>query len=153
MNMLVPKSMIFIPTFEWCFISTFYGLRSLWMIPSSLRKASDASNCMAKALILWRSRGLKWFASRSWYRLVARSSVMMQICLRNTIKSLILNRFFLFSISCSLIFMRMLISLSASCICSLPALTIFTATVSRVLWSNAFTTSPNAPLPSPSISS
>ena len=73
----------------------------------------------------------------------------MQICLLNTIKSFILKMFFLFSISFSFILIRMFISFRAKCICSRPALTIFTATYSPALWSNALTTSPKAPLPRP----
>lgn len=66
MNILVPKSIILIPTFDWCFINTFSGFKSLWITPNSLRNAKEASNCIANARILFTSNDLKWFAYSNW---------------------------------------------------------------------------------------
>ena len=60
--------------------------------------------------------------------------------------------FFSLSMSFSFALIRMLISFNASCMCYFFDFIIFIATTSLFLWSNAFTTSPNAPLPRHSIS-
>lgn len=109
MNILVPKSMIFIPTLSWFFNNIFYGFKSEWIIPICFKNAKLASACIANALILCRFKGWKWLISSSWNKFDDNNSVMMHICLRKTMKSLILNKFLRFYISCYLIFINMFI--------------------------------------------
>lgn len=145
--MLVPKSISLIPVFERFLRRIFSGLMSEWMMFCSLRKASPLKSWRAKVRMYCKSIGLKLLASSRSYKLILSNSVTMQMCFRKTIKSFILKMFFSLSMSFYFARIRMFISFRASCMCSFFDLIIFRATISLLLWSNARTTSPNAPLP------